>query len=237
MIKVNSDSQITINNINVQIIRKDIKNLNLRVTPPEGGVRVSVPRYMDDETVRHIVVKKLPWIRKQQIRIASQPGQSLPEMYTGESHYYFGKQYLLDVIERHGRHKVELNNNSRISLYVRPGTPAEKRGLVLTRWYRQQIKEAIPDLIQKWEPIIGVKVNEWRIKQMKTRWGSCNITASRIWLNLELVKRPVECLDYVVVHEMVHLLERCHNDDFRAYMDKFLPHWRLHRDALNVIAL
>lgn len=229
------DSQITINDISVHIVRKDIKNLNMRVYPPDGRVRVAVPRCMDDEVIRFFVIKKLRWIRKQQTRITNQSRQSVRQMLTGEDHYYLGKKYLLDVIERHGRHEVELNSESKIKLYVRPNTPTEKRALAMMQWYRQRIKEAIPGLIKKWEPIIGVKVNEWGIRKMKTRWGSCNINASRIWLNLELIKKPIECLDYVVVHEMVHLLERYHNDNFRAYMDKILPDWRLHRDTLNAV--
>jgi predicted metal-dependent hydrolase len=128
---------------------------------------------------------------------------------------------------------VVIKNRAKLILYVRPNTTTANRELVLNEWYRDELKKRIPALIAKWEPIIGREVAGWGVKRMKTKWGSCNIPQRRLWLNLELAKKPPECLEYILVHEMVHLLERHHNDAFRAYMDKFLPHWRLHRDALN----
>lgn len=234
---MNIYSQITINDIDVQIVRKKIKNLHLRVHSPDGCVRVSAPLHIDDDEVRLTVLKKIRWIRKQQTRITNQPVKPEQQMLSGESHYFLGRHYLLDVVECRGKHKLELRNDTQMLLSVRPGTCADKRGLVMTEWYRQQIKDVIPGLIQKWEPVIGVKVDEWGVKKMKTRWGTCNITDSRIWLNLELVKKPMECLEYVLVHEMVHLLERYHNDKFKAYMDRFMPQWRLHQDTLNRIPI
>jgi hypothetical protein len=158
-------------------------------------------------------------------------------MVTGESHYVQGRRYRLDVVEQNAPATVRLRNNTFLELRVRPGTDRQKREAVLAQWYRQQLRQQIPALIARWEPIIGVTVAEWGIKKMKTRWGTCNIQARRIWLNLELAKKPVACLEYILVHEMVHLLERQHNDQFRAYMDRFLPQWRLHRDTLNQFPL
>lgn len=224
---------IKVNNIEVQVVRKDIKNLHLAVYPPDGHVRVAVPLHITDDNVRLAVISKLSWIKKQQATFQAQPRQSQRQMMSGESHYFFGRRYRLDVIERQGRHEVVIKNNSWLTLYVNPNTTSENRELVLNEWYRAELKKRIPPLIAKWEAIIGRQVNEWTIKKMKTKWGSCNIQASRIWLNLELAKKPPECLEYILVHEMVHLLERHHNNTFRTYMDKFLPNWRLHRDLLN----
>lgn len=145
----------------------------------------------------------------------------------------WGKRYLLDVVERTGKHEVVIKSSKRLTLFVSPNTTRANRELVLNEWYRAALKERVPDLIAKWEPIIGLQVAEWGIKKMKTKWGSCNISQRRIWLNLALAKKPPECLEYILVHEMVHLLERYHNDQFRTYMDKFMPQWRWHRDVLN----
>ncbi|MCK4705642.1 MAG: M48 family metallopeptidase [Gammaproteobacteria bacterium] len=231
--KVSKTSQIIVEDIDVQIVRKKIKNLHLRVYPPDGRVRVAVPMHIKDDVIRLTVMDKLTWIRKQQVRLAKLPAPTSREMISGEYHYYLGESYPLEVIERQGKHELVLQNNSQLLLYVRPDTDVDKRVLVLTEWYRQQIKALLPELIQKWEPIVGVKVEEWAIKKMKTRWGTCNINSSRIWLNLELMKKPMECLEYVLVHEMVHLLERYHNKNFKAYMDRFMPDWRLLDEVLK----
>lgn len=224
---------ITISDIQVQVVRKPIKNLHLGVYPPDGRVRVSAPQHLSDENVRLAVISKLAWIRKKQAHFQSQPRQSRREMVSGESHYFFGRRFRLEVVERAGRHEVEIKNNEWLTLYVNPGTTRANRKKALYEWYRAAMKERVPQLIAKWEPVIGEEVAEWGVKRMKTRWGSCNIGARRIWLNLELAKKPPECLEYIVVHEMVHFLERYHNDNFRAYMDRFLPQWRVYRDLLN----
>jgi predicted metal-dependent hydrolase len=228
-----ASTTLTVSGIEVQVVRKRIKNVHLAVYPPNGRVRVAVPLHLTDDNVRLAVINKLGWIKKQQAIFQAQPRQSQREMVTGESHYIWGRRYLLDVVERAGKHEVVIKINSRLTLYVNPGTTRANRELVLNAWYRAELKQRIPALLARWEPIIGEPVAEWGIKKMKTRWGSCHIAARRIWLNLELAKKPPECLEFVLVHEMVHLLERRHNDRFRAYMDKFLPHWPLHRDVLN----
>lgn len=225
--------QIEVRGIPVEVVRKDIKNLHLGVYPPNGRVRVAAPLYIDDEAVRMAVISRLGWIRKRQGVFAQQVRQSKREMVTGESHYYQGRRYRLDVIEYRGPAIVRIVNNTTLELRVRPGTGRDKRESVLLQWYRQRLREQIPELITKWEPVIGVKVVEWRIKKMKTRWGTCNIDVRRVWLNLELAKKPRSCLEYILVHEMVHLIESHHNERFRDLMDRFLPQWRLYREELN----
>ncbi len=214
-------------------MRKPIKNLHLSVHPPEGRVRVSAPSLLDNEAVRLAVISKLRWIRRKQKAFAEQPRQSQREMVTGESHYFMGRRYRLNVLECAGSNRVDLNGNSELRMQVRPGAGRDKREQVLTEWYRQHMKALLPNLIAQWQQIIGVQVDDWGVKKMKTRWGSCNIRDRRIWLNLELAKKPPHCLEYVLVHEMVHLLERQHNERFRALMDQFMPQWRVYRDELN----
>ncbi|MDK1119551.1 MAG: SprT family zinc-dependent metalloprotease [Anaerolineae bacterium] len=224
---------ITVNNIEVQIVRKDIKNLHLAVYPPDGRVRVAVPNHVTDENVRLAVIEKLNWIKKQQAHFETQSRQSEREMVSGETHYVWGKRYRIEVIERWGKHEINFKNNVWLRLLVSPNTSRTNRERVMNEWHRAKIKQRIPDLIEKWEPIIGVQVQDWGVKKMKTKWGSCNINAERVWLNLELAKKPAECLEYILVHEMVHLLERLHNDVFRAHMNKFMPLWSFHRSVLN----
>ena len=213
--------------------RKPIKNLHLGVYPPDGHVRVAVPLHVNDDNVRLAVISRLKWIKTQQANFKAQPRQSERELVTGESHYFFGKRYRLEVIERQGRHEVQIKNNSTLQLFVNPGTTKIRRALVLNEWYRQQLKDRIPKLISRWEPVIGQEVSDWGIKKMKTKWGSCNANEGRIWLNLELAKKPVDCLEYVLVHELVHLVERNHGNQFKAYMDQFLPRWRQVREVLK----
>jgi hypothetical protein len=188
---------------------------------------------IDDEAVRLAVISKLAWIKRQQAMFQGQDRQSAREYVSRESHYYWGERYLLNVAYHDAPPQVVVRNKTALDLFVREGSDTAKRERVLQEWYRQQLKTAIPPLIAKWEPIIGVEVTEWRVKRMKTKWGTCTIEARRIWLNLELVKKPPQCLEYIVVHEMVHLLERHHNERFVACMDEFLPQWRLFRDELN----
>jgi predicted metal-dependent hydrolase len=222
-----------IRDIPIQIVRKSIKNLHIGVYPPDGYVRVAAPLHLSDDNIRLAVVSRFSWIKKQQAKFQEQPRESKHEMVAGESHYIFGHRYRMEVIERPGPHKVVIINNSTIQLFVNPGTSTKNRGLVLTEWYREQLKSKIPDLLNKWQSIIGEQVADWGIKKMKTKWGSCNIKERRIWFNLELAKKPIECLEYVLVHELVHLLERHHNERFQAYMDKYLPQWRQYREILN----
>lgn len=229
--------QIKISGLVVDVVRKDIKNLHLGVYPPMGRVRVAVPLRVSDEAVRLAVISRLSWIKRQKTKFTTQARQSMREYVSGESHYFQGRRYRLNVVYQNATPRVAIRNKSSIDLYVREGSEREQREKVLLTWYRQQLKELIPALIVQWEPIIGVQVAEWHVKQMKTKWGTCNIEAQRIWLNLELAKKSKQCLEYIVVHEMVHLLERHHNDHFIELMNKFMPQWRLHREVLNSSAL
>ncbi len=225
--------QIRVSGLVVEVVRKKIKNLHLGVYPPGGRVRVAAPLHVSDEAVRLAVITRLAWIKKQRAKFGGQERQSEREFVSGESHYFQGRRYRLNVIYQNGRARVILRNKSTIDLFVREGSDSSQRERVFLKWYREQLKEMIPPLIEKWEKIIGEKVDDWRVKQMKTKWGTCTIKARRIWLNLELVKKPVQCLEYVIVHEMIHLLERLHNANFAAHLDKYLPQWRLYRDELN----
>lgn len=223
--------------MSVDVVRKDIKNLHLAVYPPAGRVRVAVPLTVNDDAVRLAVIGKLSWIKRQQAKFDQQPRQSQRELVSGETHFFLGKRYRLRVIEHDGAGKIVIRNNSIMELHVRPDTIAEQRERVLQGWYRERLKALIPTLIEKWQPVLGVDVADWGIKRMKTKWGTCNTTARRIWLNLELAKKPAKCLEYIVVHEMVHLLERHHNDRFVEIMDEHLPAWRSRRQELNVAPL
>ncbi len=217
----------------MEVVRKQIKNLHVGVYPPTGRVRVAAPLLLDDEAVRLAVVSRLGWIRRQQAEFERQVRQSQREMVSGESHYFEGRRYLLDVVEHPGRPQVRLANNRTLELRVRPGSDRDRRDAVLQKWYRMRLRDRLPALLAKWEPKVGATAAQVRIKKMKTRWGSCNAADRRLWLNLELAKKPSSCLEFILVHEMVHLLERHHTDRFRSLMDALMPTWRLHRDELN----
>ena len=227
---------IEIGAITMQLNRKAIKNLHISVLPPNGRVRVSAPESMTETAIRMAVISRIPWIKKQQSDFAKQPRQSDREMVSGECHYLWGRRYRLNLIERSGKHEIKLGRG-RLHLYVNPATTLENKALVLSSYYRDALKARIAELLPIWEDRIGVTAADWGVKKMKTKWGSCNIQAKRIWLNLELAKKPPECLEYILVHELVHLLERNHNERFMRSMDKLLPDWRERRDLLNRMPL
>ncbi|MTJ09433.1 MULTISPECIES: M48 family metallopeptidase [unclassified Anabaena] len=224
--------QITIADIIIDVVRKDIKNLHLAVYPPDGRVRIATPLHINDESVRLFAISKLAWIKKNQTKFQLKPRPETIEYLSGENHYFQGKPYTLNVIYQN-HPKVEIRNNQYLDLSVKPGSDKEQRQKVLNSWYRQQLKAQIPPLIDKWEKVINVNINEWGIKIMRTKWGTCNIQAKRIWLNLELAKKNPLCLEYVIVHEITHLLERSHGAKFQALMDKFMPKWREYKAELN----
>lgn len=227
-------TKITIDDIEIEVTKKNIKNIRLSVHPPNGQVKVSAPKRMTDEGIRLFVVSRLSWIKKQRLRFENQ--EKIPEMeyISGESHYYFGQRYLLNVIYGStNKSNIEIRNDEYIDLHVKIGSDKEKREKVMKEWYRKELKAVIPEVIDKWEKIMNLKVNDWGVKQMKTRWGTCNINAKRIWINLELVKKPHHCLEYIVVHEMAHLIERGHGERFKAIMDKYYPNWRKVKAELN----
>ncbi|NOQ63458.1 MAG: DUF45 domain-containing protein [Methyloprofundus sp.] len=225
-------SELQLGNLTIQVLQKDIKNVHLSVYPPNGKVKVSAPNEMPLDTLRVFVISKLTWIRKQQAKLQAQAREASRDYIERESHYFRGERYLLKVIEHNHPPKIELDHQS-IMLYIRPETKTEKRAVILNDWYRVQLKQQIPVLIAKYEKLMGVSVKDFGVKKMKTKWGTCNPIAQRIWLNLELAKKPPELLEYVVVHEMVHLLERSHNRRFVLLMNKFMPKWRFYKDELN----
>lgn len=198
---------------------KDIKNVHISVHPPNGKVRVSAPLRMELETIRVFALSKLVWIKQQQQKLRGQERETPREYLDRESHYVWGKRYLLKLIEGGAAPEVELNH-SHLLLRIRPGTSEDTKQAIVAKWYREQVKSAVPVLIAKWEPMMGVKVGRVFVQKMKTKWGSCNPSSCSIRLNTELAKKPRECLEYVVVHEMAHLLERHHNERFMALMDE-----------------
>jgi predicted metal-dependent hydrolase len=229
-------TELRIGELTLNLQRKAIKNLHISVLPPDGKVRVSAPQHMTDTAIRMAVISRIPWIRKQKQSFASQPRQSEREMVSGECHYLWGRRYRLDVVERTGKHEIRLGHG-RMHLYISPETTLLNKTLVLNTYYRDVLKARIDELLPYWQNKTGVLTTDWGVKKMKTRWGSCNTRSRRIWLNLELAKKPPECLEYILVHELVHLLERKHNERFKACMDNFLPDWRERRDLLNRMPL
>jgi predicted metal-dependent hydrolase len=229
--------QITISHINIDVVHKDIRNMHLAVYPPTGRVRIAAPLNMNKDTIRLFAISKLSWIKRNQRKFEGQERISPREYKQRESHYFQGKRYLLNVIEEDNRPKVVLRSKTFIDLYIRPNTSTSKRHEVMTAWYRKELKKQIPGFIRKWEKVLNVTVQSWQVKAMKTKWGSCNIEEKRIWINLELAKKPEHCLEYIIVHEMVHLLERHHNERFIHYMDTYLPHWRQLKAELNKLPM
>lgn len=225
-------TQIHLGGIPVNVVRKDIKNVHLSVHPPTGRVTVAAPSRMALDTIRVFAISKLGWIKQQQKKLLEQERETPREFLDRESHYVWGRRYLLKVIEDDRPPLIELSP-SRMFLRVRPGTDPVKREAILEEWYREQVKQAVPPLIEKWSQLMGVKVQRVFVQRMKTRWGSCNHRAGTIRLNTDLAKKPKQCLEYLVVHEMVHLLEPTHNARFIALMDHYLPKWQHYRDALN----
>jgi hypothetical protein len=225
-------TQVHLGDIAVDVVRKEIKNVHLSVHPPTGRVSISVPSRMSLETIRVFAISKLGWIRHQQQKLQEQERETPREYLDRESHYLWGKRYLLKVTENDRPPQVELKH-SKMLLRVRQGTGKEKMQSVIEAWYREQLKQAVPPLIAKWEPIMRVKVARFFVQRMKTKWGSCSPVTSGIRLNTELAKKPRECLEYIVVHEMVHLLAPTHNRCFVSLMEQFMPKWQFYGEVLN----
>jgi len=219
--------------LSIDVVRKDIKNMHLAVYPPTGRVRIAAPLRIDDEAVRLFAISKIAWIRKNQRSFNSQERQAPRQFKERESHYFLGKRYLLRIIEEEATPKIVFKTKTYIDLYTRPNSTLEQRQTIINEWYRAELKKLIPAIINKWENQIGVSVDDWQVKQMKTKWGTCNIEKKRIWINLELAKKPLQCLEYIIVHEMIHLLERHHNDRFLSFMEKYMPQWKFYREELN----
>ena len=224
--------QFNLGEIAVDVMKKDIKNIHLSVYPPAGRVRISAPLRMDIDTIRVFAITKLAWIKSQQQKLRAQEREMPREYLDRESHYVWGKRFLLKVEEKDAAPEVELKH-SKMILHIRPATSHERKQEILDAWYRGQLKEAVPALLAKWEPLIGVKVGKLFVQKMKTKWGSCSPGTGSIRLNTDLAKKPPECLEYIVVHEMAHLLEPTHNSRFITLMDQFMPKWRFYKEELN----
>lgn len=225
-------TRLDLGSIRVDVVRKNIKNIHLGVYPPTGKVRIAAPEWMELDAIRLFAINKLGWIRQQQKKLLAQERETPREYLERESHYVWGRRYLLQIVEVEARPSIRLMHRH-LRLQVRPGTDAKKREVLLADWYRSNLKLAVPALLAKWEPMVGVRAERFYVQHMKTKWGSCNPTARNIRLNTELAKKPPECLEYIVVHELVHLREPTHNDRFIALMNRLMPHWRDCRDMLN----
>lgn len=224
---------IIVNKIHVEVEWKDIKNIHLTVYPPDARVHISAPLSMTADSVRLYIITKLEWINKRIEMVRNQSRQSEREYVSGENHYYKGIRYRLNVIYRNTPPAVELKGTRNINLYVREDSSSEKKGEVLREWYRAELKEALQPIVAKWEEILQVQAKHWEVKQMKTLWGSCNSRSRHIIFNLELIKKPTQCIEYIVAHEMTHLVERLHNSKFTAILDNHIPNWRQLKDELN----
>jgi predicted metal-dependent hydrolase len=228
---------MTISNINIEVVRKDIKNLHLGVYPPDGRVRIASPLRIDDESVRLFAISKLGWIKKQVEKFNSQERLPNREFRYRETHYYMGQKYLLKIQSHNAKARIELKDKKHITMHIKEGATTQQMQKAMDEWYRDELKRLIPPIIAKFEDMLGVSVDEFCIKKMKTKWGACNIKARRIWLNLELAKRDEKCLEYIVLHEMVHLLERNHTARFTVLMDAYMSQWRSVKEELGLSPL
>lgn len=224
--------QIDLGDLRIEVIRKDIKNLHLSVLPPQGKVRIAAPRHMNLDTIRVFAISRLAWIRSQQHKMQRQEREAPREYLDRESHYVWGRRYLLRRVEKDAAPAIDLTL-SRLVMQVRPGTDEARCQVILESWYREQLRAALPALIAKWEPVMGVKAGRVFVQRMKTKWGSCNPASGAIRLNTDLAKKPPECLEYILAHEMTHLLEPTHNARFASMMELFMPQWRHIRNELN----
>lgn len=229
-------AQIHLGDIAVDVVLKDIKNIHLSVHPPAGKVRIAAPLRMDLDTIRVFAITKLAWIKSQQKKLREQERETPRDYLDRESHYVWGKRYLLKLVEKDAAPSVELKHNKMI-LQLRPAASHEKKQEVLDAWYREQLKAAVPLLVAKWEKTLGVRVGKVFVQKMKTKWGSCNPVAGNVRLNTDLAKKPPACLEYIIAHELAHLLERHHNERFIALMDAHMPQWRQYREVLNSLPL
>lgn len=227
-----ASAYLTVGDLGVDVVYKDIKNLHISVYPPVGRVRVAAPTRTDEDTIRLAIVQRMPWIRRQREQLQNAQRQAQRQMVSGETHYAWGQRYRLDVSRQSGNHSVEVRGDTLWVVTPEGSDPESRRG-TLDRWYRRELKAALPALLDKWQAVIGVEAETVVVRRMKTKWGTCVTHARTIWLNPELAKKNPRCLEYIVVHELTHLIERGHGDRFIALMDGFLPDWRARRDELN----
>ena len=228
---------ITVAGVEVLVVRKEIGNLHLGVYPPDGHVRIAVPSAMPDSAVRAAVATRLDWIRRRRVRFEGQARESAREVVTGESQWYLGRRYRLSIVETTERTGVRIINHSTMELHCRPQSSTQERRGILECWYRAKLRELAAPLVQVWATQLGVTVGDWRIRKMKTKWGSCGIENRRIWLNLELAKKPRRSIEYVVLHELAHLRERRHGQPFQLLLDESMPRWKFLRAELGSLPI
>lgn len=233
MKKSTAPQTIVVDNITIEVTRKSVQNFRLQTIPPDGRAVVTAPIGLSDEAIRSLITQNIHKIKQSQAVFAQQKRESEREYVSGESHYFAGRRYLLKVIYHKGKGKVEVRNNKYIDLYVKEGSDRSQREKVMLLWYKEYLKEALPPLIQKWEAIMGVKVSEFKVKLMTQTWGNCYPETGRIGFNTKLAKKNIKCVEYIVVHEMTHLLEASHNKRFHALMTRFLPDWSKRKEELN----
>ena len=225
--------KLVMSDLEVQTIRKNIKNIHIGVYPPNGRVRVAAPLKTTDDTIRLIVLSKIPWIRKQQDKFAKQKREAPREYVSGESHYFSGQRYILDIIMGPYRPKILIAGKKRMNMFVHQDASQEECSRIMEKFYRRELRKMLDPEIKKWEEKLGVHAREVKIRKMKTKWGSANTGVGRIWFNLELAKKSQNCLSFVVLHELTHLIERHHNENFKEIVTSMIPNWRLYRDELN----
>lgn len=230
---IKSQNLIKVGSIEVLVWRKDVKNLHLNVLPPDGRVRVTAPIHLNDDAVKTFIATRLLWIKKHQQVFKSQPRQTPREYVSGESHYFFGNRYILEVVEKNERPDVYIKNKKKIVLVCPAGSSQEKKREIILSWYRQNLANILSKYISKWEPVLSVHPSSWRIRRMKTKWGSCNPVKKNLNFSLELAKQSEDCIEYVVVHELLHLIERKHSKKFKLLLDQHMPKWRQYKDQLD----
>ena len=226
-------SRIRVSNLSVETVRKDIKNIHLGVYPPNGRIRMAVPLKTKEESIRLFIISKIPWIKKQQKFFGKQQRQTPRKYVTGETHHIFGNAYRLNVIKSNGPSKITIKRKTHIELYVKKSSTILQRKTMFEKFYRRELEIVLSKSIKKWEEKVEVNSKEIRIRKMKTNWGTCNDKDKRIWLNLELAKKPFHCIDYVLVHELIHLKERKHNARFIELLESAYPKWQQHKEELN----
>ena len=221
-----------INGISIEIIKKNIKNMHLYVQPPDGKVQVSAPKHLSDESILMFVRTKIGWIRKQQEKFKNQPRQTERQYVSGESFYVLGKQYYLQVEYSYRGNSLVLFGDKAILTVRKESTPKQRESFV-REWYREILKAEIEKYLPKWEMKTGLCCDSWQTKYMTTRWGTCNTNTKKIWFNLQLAKKPVECIEYIILHELAHLKVKNHGNDFVAILDSHMPYWRETKKKLN----
>lgn len=224
--------QTEILGIPIEIQKKNIKNIHLSVLPPDGRVRVSAPKTMSNNSIELFVRTKVGWIKKQQAKFENQPRQTEREYVSGETLFFWGKKYYLIVEYSYKGNSLVIRGSDAI-LTVRKESTAKQRENYVNEWYREHLKNEISKLMPKWETKTGLHCSSWQTKYMTTRWGTCNTETKKIWINLQLAKKPIECLEYIILHELVHTRVKNHSEDFVAMMDTHMPNWREIKKSLN----